>query len=257
MVVNSFEFESLAFLLRPSFGSFHTTSFFGDKTMRTLTFLVSSFFFCANAHSAIVYDIFIRTSLGDSGSFTVNPSEMFSGTMILRETIDGGDMSPLAASNLNFARINLASVGSDGSFSNLAGDGEGGFLIGADADTIGYSALGAVFGQPGKAPMVLGGGVSEIVLGTVDLTAPTLGSSEFVLSVGDGASPNGFLTTFAGDLRPLADASGGGIFFSGTTLTAVPEPGSASLLGLAAIVFGASGARRRRVSMRRDGAPTA
>jgi hypothetical protein len=202
--------------------------------MRLAIFLLG-FVICSQSDAAIVYDLFIRTTLGDSGNFTVNPSQAFSGSVILRETITTPDASPLAANNLNFYRVNVLSNGGDGIFDNLTTTFAvtEGFANGNDANTLGFASISSA-GQTGRLSTNLGGGVREIVLGTVDLTAPTIGlTTQFTLGVGDGASASGFLTTSAGSLPDLANAStGGGVNFLSTSITAVPEPGSVAVLSI-------------------------
>jgi hypothetical protein len=136
---------------------------------------------------------------------------------------------------VNFFAVDIASSGSDGNFQNFLVNSTNGFATAAnDANTIGFAALGTSFGQPGKISTVVGSGVREIVLGSVDLTAPTTGATAFSMVRSATASPTGWLTAFnpGGSLVNAANSSGGGIVFSGTTLTAVPEPSSMAVLGL-------------------------
>lgn len=204
--------------------------------MRLALALLSVLALTSQLQAALTYDIFFRTSLGDSGTFNVNPGSVFGASVILRETVTGVTPSLMASTNVNFFAVDIAASGSDGVFQNFLVNTTGGFATAAnDANTIGFSALGVGFGQPGKSSSVVGLGVREAVLGSVDLTAPTTGATSFSLINSSTASPTGWLTAFnpGGSLVTAANNSGGGVAFAGTTLnvTAVPEPGSMALLG--------------------------
>lgn len=203
--------------------------------MRLTLALLSVLLLTCQSQAALTYDIFFRTSLGDQGVFNVNPGSVFGASVILRETVTGATPSLIASTNINFFAVDIASSGSDGVFQNFLVDSTGGLPTAAnDFNTIGFSAFGAAFGQPGKTSTVTGAGVREVVLGSVDLVAPTLGTTEFSLLRSATASPTGWLTAFnpGGSLVTAANNSGGGVVFSGTTFTAVPEPGSMAVLGV-------------------------
>lgn len=206
--------------------------------MRLVFALLSVLLLTCQSQAALTYDLFFRTSLGEQGVFNVNAGSVFGASVILRETVTGATPSLIAATNVNFFAVDIASTGSDGAFQNFLVDSTGGLPTAAnDANTIGFSAFGAGFGQPGKTSTVTGAGMREVVLGSVDLVAPTAGATEFSLLRSSTASPTGWLTAFnpSGSLVTAANNSGGGVVFSGTTLnvTAVPEPGSMAVLGVA------------------------
>ncbi|MCO8124698.1 PEP-CTERM sorting domain-containing protein [Stieleria sp. TO1_6] len=201
--------------------------------------------------AALVYDLFLRTSLGDGldSTFDVAANTSITGAqVILRETVSGGDSSLLAASNLNAFNATVSASGSDGSFDNLVTDVTGG-VAGPqnDSDTLNYFALGPILSQPGRTSTDAGAGVREIVLGVLDLSGPMAGSTVFTISDASGA--DGDFTTFdsAGGLESLSVASGGGFFGRSFTLnapTAIPEP--SSLFCLSMIGSGFLLRRRRR-----------
>ncbi|TWU38494.1 PEP-CTERM sorting domain-containing protein [Novipirellula artificiosorum] len=176
--------------------------------------------------------------------------------MILRESIGDTDTSILGASNLNACAVNLSASGSDGTFLNLACDTTGGFeTVANDADTLSYAAFGPTLMQPGKDSDDLGNKQREVLIGTVDLVAPsTIGETVFRLSDFNPALDGDFTTfdsSVAGlGLESLAVSSGGSFNTRSLTVTAVPEPSSLVLIG-GFITLGAS--RRCRKNALLDG----
>ena len=117
---------------------------------RSLLFLLLCLVGSLQAQGAIIYDIFVRTSFGDSGVLDVGVLEPIEGDVILRETVTDGDASPLAASNLNFFRINVGTSGTAENLQFLRTNGDGGIVIGADFNTLGYAAFGEFLDHPAK-----------------------------------------------------------------------------------------------------------
>jgi hypothetical protein len=202
----------------------------------TLLFCFASLVLLASPiEAAITYDLFIRTSVGDGLDTTVqvNPGQQIGGTVVLRETISGTNDSLFAAANLNAFNATVSASGSDGRFDELTIDASGGADFGSSADTITYSAFGPILSQPGKSATEVGSDVREIVLGSLQLFAPTGGETTF--TVADATSADGDFTTFnsgASGLESLSVESGGGFFGRSLTVTAIPEPSSIAMLAI-------------------------
>jgi hypothetical protein len=207
----------------------------------------------------LIYDIFYRhADFGDAidSSINVSSGQTFSGVeIVLRETVTGATASQLGLANLNAYAVNVGSSGSNGSFNTLTLSTAGGFAAGSnDADTLNYAALGAGLGQPGRSSTALGGGQRLAVLGTVNLVAPTVGSTTFTLA-DFNPSVDGDFTTFAtgaSGLESISAASGpsGGLFGRSLELnvSAVPEPSSMALVGLAASLYASRRVLRRKLA---------
>ena len=201
-------------------------------------------------HGEVVFELFVRAA-GVDGIDTeieLNPSDRIVGVeLILRETVTGSSNSFLAQSNLNAFSARVTATDADGNFDNLTLDTTGGFAAGSgEAGVITFAALGSGFGSPGKPGIEVATNVREIVLGTMDIIAPTSGSTRFTV---DDATPNdGDFTTFgSGDqgLETLSADTGGGFFGRTLTVTAVPEP---SFFALGLLGVGVVGTRRSRRS---------
>lgn len=212
----------------------------------------------SDARADLIYDIFYRhADFGDAIDSAINVSsgQTFSGVeIVIRETITGATASQLGLANLNAYAVNVGSSGSNGSFNNLALTTTGGFAAGSnDADTLNYAALGPGFGQPGRTSTDLGGGQRLAVLGTVNLVAPTVGSTTFTLADFNPGVDGDFTTfaTGAAGLESISAASGpsGGLFGRSLqmTVSAVPEPSSMALVGLAASLFASRRMLRKKV----------
>ncbi len=207
------------------------------RTRAVLFFIMMVCASCNIARADLIYDIFFRGAFGDAIDSTTNatPEQKFTGVQVIfRETVSGGSTSLLAAANLNAYAVNVFNTGSNGTFNTLTLNTSGGFAGAAnDANTLNFVALGISFGQPGRTSTDIGGGRREALLGTLDLVAPTAGSTTFRLA--DFSSSDGDFTTFltgASGLESLAVASGGSLNGRSLTITAVPEPSSLLLLGI-------------------------
>ncbi len=214
------------------------------------------------ACAAITYDLAIRPS-GESASLddtlTVSPGAILGNAeIVLIETVVGGSESILGgdelvagnrSGNLFSARANLNSSGADGSISNLQTITDGGGLgVSADQDTIHYLALGVNLFQPGLNPTQIDTSTWEVVLGTVDINAPTVGTTEFrIEEFGDDAD---FGTFSNGSLELAATSSGGSFNSRSLSITAIPEPSFAAALGISMLLYGC---RRRTRHQRRSG----
>lgn len=213
--------------------------------------------FVSDARADLIYDIFYRhADFGNAVDSTVNVSSghTFSGVeIVLRETVTGATVSQLGLANLNAYAVNVGRSGSNGSFNTLTLSTDGGFAVGSnDADTLNYAALGPSSGQPGRTSTDLGGGQRLALLGTVNLVAPTVGSTTFTLTDFNPGFDGDF-TTFAtggAGLESISAASGpsGGLFGRSLTLNvaAVPEPSSFVLAGLAASLVASRRLLRRK-----------
>ncbi len=228
-----------------------------------LSMLFSFAFVTMPANAAIVFDLAFRAP-GRSASFdqtiSLNPSDVITGIeLVLIETVTGGTQSIFGddtnmmgagginnrSGNLSSYRADLTVSGSDGSFANLTANLSGGNeQFGTnDADTVAYWSLGNFFGQPGILAAETGVGMREIVLGTVDLTAPSFDATTFLVS--DVAGRSDFTTFSTGSLEQAAIESGGSFNSRSLTLNAaaVPEPSSVLLLAIGGIAITL---RRRR-----------
>jgi hypothetical protein len=196
----------------------------------------------------LVYDLAFRFS-GDVApivngvNIAVASNQQFLGVeLLLVERVSGTSVSVLGNDtltaglrfgNLSGFQANLDALGADGQFSNPTVNTTGGRANpNNDADTVGYMALGTFFSEPGLGSSVLTPGVRTALLGTVDLTAPTVGTTTFTLSDFSGANGD-FGTWGAGGLEGAALASGGSFNNGSFSVTAVPEPSSLAILGLA------------------------
>lgn len=179
---------------------------------------------CGSARADVIYDLYFRVpGLGDGvdTTFDVSPGQSFTGVeAVLRETITGDSQSALAVSTINGFGINIAVTGSNGSVSGKVTNTTGGNAADSDSPTtFGYFSFAG--GMPPSADV---GGVREVILGTLDFTAPTIGATTFAL-----VDPN---PAIAGDITTFAGPGAAGIESVGTfntrsiTLQAVPEPGA-------------------------------
>ena len=153
-------------------------------------------------NAALVYDLALRAP-AQSGSaderIVAKPGEVISNVkLLLIETVSADTASILGddedvvgaggirnrAGNLASYRANLSVSGSNGSFSGLSANLTGGAAQAGrnDADTLAYLSLGNFFTQPGLQASVVDANTRELVLGTVDLRAPTSGASTFLRS---------------------------------------------------------------------------
>ena len=204
--------------------------------------------------AGIVFDIFFRhADFGDSknATFSFDAGRVFTGTQVIfQETVTAGSVSLLGAANLNAYAVNVGNSGANGSFNTLTLNTAGGFAAGSnDADTLNFAAFGVPFGQPGRSSVDIGGGSREAILGTLNLVAPTAGSTTFTLADFNPGNDGDFTTFASGGagLESLSAASGGGLFGRTLTITAVPEPSTLALVGIGL----AMGAVRRLRSRRK------
>lgn len=192
------------------------------------------------AQGEIVYDVYFRLpSIGDGldSTFSVTPGQSILGVeAVVRETVSGVDTSALAAANVNGFGIDISVVGSDGLTSNKMTNVTGGSAAVSDSPTkfAYFSFAGGIAPGPDVA------GVREFILGTLDITAPTVGSTTFSL-LDPNPAISGDISTFAAGpgvagLEAVAAASGGAFRTRSVTLQAVPEPSSMLVLGAASAV---------------------
>jgi len=220
-------------------------------SLRCVFFVLTAVSVCVPANAALVYDLAFRfagdtTPIANGANFVVSPNQQFVGVeLLLVERVFGpsasifGDDSLVGPANNRFGNLlgfqaNIAANGADGLFTNAQVNTTGGVANpnNNNFDTVGYMALGNVMSQPGLGSTLLEPGVRAALLGTVDLTAPTLGQTTFTLS--DFSANDGDFGTFGvGNLEGAAVASGGSFNNGSFTITAVPEPSSLVLLGLA------------------------
>ncbi len=204
--------------------------------IRTVTLLICLFGLAPAARSEVVYELFFRSSFGDSLDelFVVAPGERFEASVILQETVTGTSEANVGVNGLGGFGYRISTLGGDGSFEITARPN----TLFTTFDTP-DAAGGANFASTVAPVESIGNGVFEVNIGTVALTAPTLGAvTEFQLS----------------DPRPASDFAGLGtgnnieddlVRFRSVTLSAIPEPSSAfALAGLAGCIVATS--RRRR-----------
>jgi hypothetical protein len=191
----------------------------------------------------ISYDVFLRTSEGDAFDTTqvVNPGETIVGAeLILRETATFGTLPNIGVNDVRRVGARLAPLGSDGSFENLIGNPAFNFerILNAEPDVVSLFALFLTEPHYVPADEVVTGEQYEVLIGTVDLLAPTVDQTTFLIS-----DPDSF-TDSSGDYsggfgNNIDDSS---INFHSLTLTVVPEPSSTALLAFLGIMT----MRRRR-----------
>ncbi|MEM9646759.1 MAG: PEP-CTERM sorting domain-containing protein [Planctomycetota bacterium] len=216
------------------------------------------------ASAALIYDLVLRApgqGIMRDQVISVTPRESVSGVDLLLvetvtagtpsilgddSTIQGGLLLPERSGNVIAFGADLAVDGSDGSFENLSTNEDGGAARAgtSDADTVAYIAVGSFLSQPGASSTAIDATTRAVVLGTVDLIAPTVGQTRFTLT--DLTTDPGDFSTFStGALEQAAIDSGGS--FNGGSLTlsvaAVPEP---STWMVAMSVVGIVGFCRRR-----------
>ena len=202
------------------------------------TFLAATVMLCLatpTVNAASVFELFFRVDGIDGLDTTliqtpglVSPSEI-----VLRETVTNMT-DPLTPLGINGINANIQATGSDGSFS---APGIVSPLV-ANANTADADTLGAFNFFAGINPVEISPNVFDAVVGTIDLTAPTVGATTFTLS--DFSAGNDF------DVLTPATIPDGDITFRSVTLqstTAVPEPGSMATL---ALLGGTAAIRYRR-----------
>jgi hypothetical protein len=232
------------------------------RLLRFVCFAMVAFAVLAPARAELVYDLAFRFSgdtapIANGANFVVSSNQQFVGVELLlvervfgtTQSIFGNDalVSGNRFGNLLGFQANLGAIGADGQFANAQVNTTGGAANpNNDADTVAYLDLGsAIFNQPGLGSTLIEPGVRAALLGTVDLTAPTLGQTTFTLS--DFSTANGDFGTFGvGGLENAAAASGGSFNNGSFSVTAVPEP--SSFLALACLGVGGAWYRRRRAS---------
>ncbi|QDV41608.1 hypothetical protein Enr13x_14510 [Stieleria neptunia] len=190
-------------------------------------------------HSAIVYDLFLRTSRGDSLDleYNVAPQDQLLADVILRETVTAPDDPNIGATGLGAFGFMISSTGGDGTFSITSRPNFQLTTFNTDDTVGGANIFGVVAPTTDR-----GNGVFESTLATVQLTAPTAGRTVFeLLDPRSGASD--FAGVGAG--KNIDDASIRTRSLS--LITAVPEPSSLAFLtavGTACVV----GRRKRRLA---------
>ncbi|WP_182867363.1 PEP-CTERM sorting domain-containing protein [Rhodopirellula sp. JC639] len=222
------------------------------------------------ASAAIVYNLAFRLP-GEVASFdsriTADAGETFSGVEILLiETVDSPSESilgndslvdafvPNRFGNLTAFKASVEASGSDGDFSSLSSNLDGGNPgPGLNDRTISFLAIGAGLGSAGKTSVALGvlpngKTAREAVLGTVTLIAPTAGETTF--SVNDFSSVSSDFGTFGIGSLEIASRDSGGSFNNGslTLVTAIPEPSSLAFLMAVGTICVARRRQRRIVS---------
>ena len=203
--------------------------------IRLATFLLCLFVTAQAARAEVVYDVFFRSTLGDSldDQYSVDPGAQFQADIILRESVTGTSSANIGANGLGGLAYRIGTAGGDGTF-NITARPTFQLTTFNTSNTVGGANL---FGS--IVPVQdLGSGVFEANIGTVSLTAPNSGVTQFTLS----------------DPRPESDFAGLGqgnniddaaVSFRSMTLssiTAIPEPSSALMLA----GFGGVALLRRR-----------
>ena len=202
---------------------------------RLLILLLVSASLVSVSQGAISYDVFLRTFEGDAFDTTqvVNPGEIVGAALILRETVTFGTQPNIGINDVYRVGARLESSGSDGSFENLIGNPAFNFdgRLNADPDIVSRFAL--FLTQPNYLPAdeVVAGEQYEVLIGTVDLLAPTVGETLFAISDPDSFTDS--IGDYSGGFNNNIDEpspSNPHFHFHGLTLAVVPEPGSAVLL---------------------------
>jgi hypothetical protein len=191
----------------------------------------------------------------DTPSVTKNAGESFTVHLYLRETVDGGSASILTAENgLLGAGVRVtrnASAAADPT--DLTDINPSTALSGGPgtkdvaAGNAGFSGSVSLSATQGAQPVDLGGGVSQVLLGTLDLVAGLVPGEATTFTIAKLNASNGNTATFTNfyDLdvarasAPAYAAATPSIF----TVTVVPEPAT---LGLALLALPLLGRRRRR-----------
>ena len=196
--------------------------------------------FPAASQAELTYDIFLRSSLGDSfdSTFQVSPGiTIQDAEIILRETVTSPSVPNIGTDGMLGVATMVATEGANGTFTNLQGNSAFQFAV-AESPSVISRFLQAPFTQ-GEPTIDVGNGMFEITVGTLDITAPTTGATKFRLLDPFPTQEN--IEAFGS--TPLLDDL---IVFHDLTLTTVPEPGCAILLLGSLIAI--TPRRRRRVA---------
>lgn len=201
--------------------------------------LLTALITASTSQAASVFELFfsVNGQEGLDSTFVEPAGAVLPSEIIFRETVTDGT-GQITIPGIGFVNANITAVGGDGSFSTPQVSSALTPIGTADADTLAGSGFFS-----GVNPVETSPGVFDAVVGTIDLTAPTFGSTTFTLS--DFGGGNDFEIVGGGGIDD-ADV----IFRSVTvtTTTAVPEPNSMAALAMLGGTIAIRYRRRRKTA---------
>ena len=196
-----------------------------------------------SAEAAVTFEVFLEVD-GDEGldtNIVQEPGTVLAANLIFRETVTDGTI-PVTPDGISAIGVDIRANGADGMFTDVTTSPT--LFIGGtqrDDDTF----FGGTILPPGVLPDEVTTGVFDSLIGTVNLTTPTIGATTFSLSDPQPAMTVSNFNIF-GDISADGGIPDGDIIFRSVTLTstvAVPEPTSMAAM---ALLGGTAMIRRRR-----------